>query len=167
MGSKGRFVALCATVGILATMLVAPSAHAADNSCWDYRKAERGFARRINQAREDEGLRKLSLDPELSKVARVHSREMVRATSLHHTSSDKLAKRVTDWLMLGENVGLGDRVGSLHQAFMDSPAHRDNVLEAAYRHIGVGTIRKNGRLWVTIVFEAVSDPGTTLRMPRC
>jgi uncharacterized protein YkwD len=133
--------------------------------CWDVKGAERGFAKRINQERGGRGM--LRLDPELSKAARLHTREMVKQNKLYHTPSDKLSKRVTNWTILGENVGVGGDVQGLHEAFMASPAHADNVLYDSFRHMGVGTVKADGKLWVTVIFEARTNPGTSLRMPRC
>jgi hypothetical protein len=138
-----------------------------DAGCWDYKRKERGFARKINGARGIQGVGKVSLDPELSKAARVHTWAMARQDRLYHTPSDTLRHRVTNWTILGENVGYGNTVSSLHEAFMNSPDHRDNILYNTFRHVGIGALKKNGRLWVTVIFEAVSDPGTTLPMPRC
>lgn len=137
-----------------------------DSKCWTYKNSERDFAGKMNTARTLAGMGKLSLDPELSKAARKHTREMVDSDLLHHTSSEALRKRVTNWSILGENVGVGSTVTTLHAAFMDSPAHRDNILYRSFRHVGIGVATKD-RMWVTVIFEATSDPGTTLRMPRC
>jgi uncharacterized protein YkwD len=167
MTSKGRITAVAALVALLSTFLVIPSAQAASSTCWDYRTAERGFARRINTERTDRNLGKLRLDPEASKAARVHTNEMIRNDELYHTPSTTLGRRVTNWIVLGENVGVGGSVGSLHEAFMNSEGHRDNVLYPTYRHVGIGTRHAHGRLWVTIIFEAVTDPGTSLKMPSC
>lgn len=156
-------------ISTLTAMLLPGPASAATNgsTCWSSKRAERLFTKKMNLARSATGLREVRLDPELSKVARVHTREMVEAKKLHHTPSKKLSRRVTNWVTLGENVGAGNTVTSLHRAFMASPGHRDNILHSAYNHVGVGTRRAHGRLWVTIVFEARTDPGTTLAMPRC
>ena len=140
---------------------------APDSECWTYRRSERQFGRLMNRARENAGLPRLSLDPEASKVARKHSREMVEKNLLHHTPSPTLVRRVTRWEILGENVGVGGTVDSLHGAFMDSPPHRANVLFAKFRHVGIGVTRGNGRMWVTVILENRLDPGTRLRMPRC
>ena len=138
-----------------------------DNRCWTYTTPERGFARRMNADRVSRDLRRLSLDPELSKSARVHTREMTDSNLLHHTTETALRRRVTDWSTLGENVGVGATVDSLHAAFMASPAHRHNILYSTFRHVGVGVIKGGGRMWVTVLFSSGADPGTTLRMPRC
>ena len=145
----------------------APVATSPDSRCWTYKPTEKGFARRINEARLRAGQSKLSIDPELSKVARVHTREMVTKDLLHHTAETDLRRWVRNWSSLGENVGVGGTVDSLHIAFMNSPAHRHNVLYPSFRHSGVGVIKADGRMWVTVLFEATVDPATTLSMPRC
>ncbi len=138
-----------------------------DNPCYDFRPKERGFKRKINNSRNNAGLGGLKLDPELSKAARKHTYEMVNKQILEHTTSTQLRNRVTNWSLLGENVGVGATVDSLHNAFMNSPAHRANIMLSGFRNVGVGTASKGGRLWVTVIFESVSNPGTTLRMPNC
>lgn len=162
-----RLLVLMCAGSLFVTLLPAPAATAVSRVCWDYRDSERGFSRRMNAERESRDMGKMRLDPELSKAARVHTREMIQRNELYHTTDSDLRSRVTNWVILGENVGVGGTVESLHEAFMNSPAHRDNVLHDAYRHVGVGVKRANDRMWVTIIFEAVTDPGTPLRMPRC
>jgi len=139
----------------------------AGGRCFRNKPAELGFFNKINTERRSRSRVQLQLDPHLTKVARKHSREMTARNLLHHTESSALRRRVTHWEMLGENVGVGGTVDSLHRAFMQSPSHRDNVLYSTFRHIGIGTRERHGRLWVTVVFEARSNPGTTLRMPSC
>lgn len=165
-----RIVGLSVIIGISITLLpftTATAATASDNGCWSYKPSERGFAKKINAARSATGKNKLSIDPELSRAARKHTWEMVHKDLLHHTSESALRRRVTNWNTLGENVGVGGTVDSLHVAFMNSPAHRDNILYSKFRHVGIGVVRKNGRMWVTVIFEAETNPGTTLSMPRC
>jgi uncharacterized protein YkwD len=138
-----------------------------DNRCFRNKASERAFVKKMNKARRRSGRRKMRLDPELSQVARVHTRSMVRRNLLYHTPSTKLRRRVIGWATLGENVGVGNTVSSLHRAFMNSPAHRRNILYGTFKHSGVGVIGKGSRMWVTVVFEASRNPGTRLKMPRC
>lgn len=163
-----------AVIGITAATLfvgLAPvttaGAQTSQGGCWEVKGAERGFAKRINNVRGVAKRGMLRLDPELSKAARLHTREMVKQNKLHHTPSDKLSRRVTNWTVLGENVGVGGDVQSLHDAFMASPGHAQNVLYDSFRHVGIGTVKAHGQLWVTVIFEAETNPGTTLRMPDC
>jgi uncharacterized protein YkwD len=175
-----RVLATTATVALLVTVNPgAPSPSAddepsfdsrttlADSTCWNYKRAERRFARKMNKARSNNGRTRMGMDPELSRAARKHTWEMLGKEQLYHTPSTKLKRRVTRWSVLGENVGVGGDVESLHQAFMNSPAHKANILYSSFRHVGIGVLKKDGRLWVTVIFEASRDPGTRLWMPKC
>jgi uncharacterized protein YkwD len=122
------------------------------------------MARKINRARTSRGLGRVRLDRHISRVARVHNNAMIQARSLFHTAN--LGRKVTRWTRLGENVGYGATVKSLHRAFMRSSGHRANIL-GRFRYIGVATRRAGGRLWTTIVFEHYRNPGTRLWMPSC
>jgi uncharacterized protein YkwD len=133
--------------------------------CWTYRATERKMAGKINNARSNHSKVRLQLDPQLSKVARVQARRMASKNTLYHTQN--LGAKVTHWTRVGENVGYGDAVGQLHKMFMKSSGHRANILRKSYRHVGVGTKRAGGWLWVSVVFEARKNPGTTLSMPKC
>jgi uncharacterized protein YkwD len=175
-----RILATTATVALLVTVTPggpAPSAHdtpsfdsrtkLAGSTCWDYKRPELRFTRKMNKARDNNDQVRMNLDRQLSRAARKHTWEMVNQEVLHHTPTPKLKKRVTNWSVLGENVGVGGTVDSLHKAFMNSPAHRANILYSSFRHVGVGVVKKSdGRMWVTVIFEAAKNPGTTLRMPK-
>ena len=139
----------------------------AGGRCLEHKAQERGFFRKINAERRQAGRNELRLDKQLTKVARKHTREMTAENLLHHTTETNMRRRITNWMLLGENVGVGGTVDSLHVAFMNSPSHRANVMHGTFRHVGIGTRHEHGRLWVTVVFEAQSDPGTTLPMPNC
>lgn len=165
--TMSRKISLLVALALLATALPMSVSAEAGSGCWSSRTKEKSFAAKINKARTARGAGSLKLDPELSRVARLHTNEMVKANRLHHTSLTVLGRRVTNWVTLGENVGVGQTVTTLHSAFMDSPSHRDNVLFKAYNHVGVGTKQVGDRLWVTVIFEAQTNPGTTLKMPPC
>jgi uncharacterized protein YkwD len=138
-----------------------------ESRCYQFNRLERRFAKKMNKARRQNGRRRMSLDPEASKVAMAHTRSMFRRGSLFHSPHRQLGRRVTRWRILGENIGVGGGVKSLHKAFMASQYHRANILYSSFRHVGVGAAKRRGRLWVTVVFETRRDPGTRLRMPRC
>ena len=168
IGSRKAVATALVLVLVASVALVAAASSSdASASCWTYRPGELKTAARLNKVRAARELGGLRLDPELSRVARSHTKAMVRARALFHTSPEKLATRVTNWLVLGENVGKGGGVRRIVRRMMNSEAHAANVLEPAFVHIGVGTTHAAGRLWVTVTFEARRDPGTTLWMPRC
>lgn len=155
-------VVLAFSVGVVSPVTTA----SAGRNCYNFKNSEKDFAQKINNARGAIGAGRLQLDRELSKVARRHAWEMDHKNSLYHTPSSKLRWRVTRWNRLGENVGAGQSVTSLHQAFMNSPSHRSNVLDRGYEHVGVGVHKDKHYMWVTVVFESHRDPGTRLRLCR-
>ena len=150
--------------GMLAGIVLSalfPVSHAGA-ACYSNNNKEQDFARKLNLARRSAGKSSLRLDPQLSKAAKVHTREMVNKNLLYHTPTDALKRRVTNWYELGENVGVGGTVASLHTAFMNSAAHRSNILYSGFRYVGIGSKVANGRLWVTVIFESKADPGSPL-----
>lgn len=144
---------------VLTSLMPATTAGAA---CYSNNRKERAFASKLNLARRAAGRTTLNLDPQLSKAAKVHTREMVNKNLLYHTPTETLKRRVTNWYELGENVGVGSTVTSLNTAFMNSEAHRSNILYPSFRYVGIGAMKANGRLWVTFIFESRADPGSRL-----
>ena len=135
-------------------------------SCKLVTSEERDFAKKVNRARQRRDLRKLDVDEDLSHVAAAHSREMRRQDRLFHTPEGTLRERVTRWELLAENVGRGGSIDSLHRAFMESDPHRHNVATKEFRHLGVGIARDGDVIWITVLFEATDDPGTSMEMPE-
>ncbi|MFP5298855.1 MAG: CAP domain-containing protein, partial [Actinomycetota bacterium] len=74
------------------------------SSCWTSKTSEKRLTRLMVNERRSRDLSGLRLDPELSKVARKHTADMIESGGLFHQSAEQLATRVTRWLKLGENV---------------------------------------------------------------
>jgi uncharacterized protein YkwD len=144
----------------LVSLIPATTAGANSYGCHRMNDTEREFVRKMNRARGSVG--DFRGDWDLNQVALKHTREMVARSKLYHTPENAFRYRVTNWSMLGENVGVGGSVDSLHRAFMNSSGHRANITSGSFRRVGVGALRHNGRLWVTVVFQARSNPGTPL-----
>jgi uncharacterized protein YkwD len=167
MGLVKRFVVASVGSVLLATCLPSVAATAQPSgSCWNVWPNERGFAADTNRVRAKLGKPKLNLDPELSRAARLHAREMAKRDLLYHTPNQKLTDRVLGWNTLGENVGVGGDVASLQDAFLNSPGHRANILSTSYKYFGVGSVERNGKMWVTVIFEGSENPATSLKMPK-
>ena len=113
---------------------------------------ESQFVSLTNSSRASSGAGRLSVDGELTAIARRWSAKMAADNRLAHNPN--LSREVTqDWAKLGENVGVGDNADQIHQAFMNSPAHRANILDGAFTRVGIGVVRGgDGRIWVTEVF---------------
>jgi uncharacterized protein YkwD len=107
-----------------------------------------------NQSRHAHREHSLRLDHGLSHSARRHSRLMARHGSLFHSSNVTHYLHGKHWRSWGENVGESyeTNLASLQRAFMRSPDHRHNVLNRSYQRVGIGVTRRDGRVWVTLVF---------------
>lgn len=122
---------------------------------------EADFLAHINAERSSRGLNTLAVDGGLRSHARNHTQDMMDANQIYHSTSAELrAAAGSGWSKLGENVGRGGSVSSLHQAFMDSPGHRANIL-GEYNYVGIGTGTKEGVLYVTVVFMQKGSTQTT------
>jgi len=125
--------------------------------------SEQSFLSAINSSRSSAGLSSVAMDGGLQSHARGHTADMIDAEEIYHSSSGELQSAAgSGWSKLGENVGRGGTVSSLHQAFMDSSGHRANIL-GDYNYVGIGTDTANGVLYVTVVFMKKGDtePATT------
>ena len=119
--------------------------------------------RLLNAARVAAGLGEVSLSGDLSSFAREHTATMAaRGTIFHSAPRVRLARAPAGWLAMGENVGMGSGAGRLHELFMQSPSHRQNIL-GDYDYVGVGADRgRDGRLYVTMVFLKTRVPGAAV-----
>lgn len=114
------------------------------------------FGLLINEERARSSLSPVSFDEELLMAARNHSMRMAAAGRVFHNSN--LPNEVSGWLVLGENVGRGNTVEVIHDAFMTSPTHRAEILYPEYRGFAVGTIVSGGLIWVTELFVTRQAP---------
>lgn len=151
-----RRVAFLVVVASLAALAPATYATAAT--------AAPDVVRRLNAERTARGLRALAVPGDLTAVAQRHSGRMAERRSLYHNPN--LGSEVSGWRRVGENVGYGGDVAAVHRAFMDSPAHRDNVLDPAWTEVGAGTVTDSGGvLWVTVVFRLPVQVSTPAPAP--
>lgn len=133
---------------------------------------ERRFVELVNVERRKRGLSELIIEPLLIKVARDHSREMQDKAYFNHNSPTAALKTPMDrylkaayvrpeYACVGENLFYCSIVDVQrgHNAFMNSPTHRDNVLFPRYEKIGVGIVKnERGEFWVTEMFLTNTDP---------
>lgn len=107
---------------------------------------------RLNEERRARGLRALSVRRDLVDAARRQAARMAAKLEIWHNPA--LAGEIVGWLTIGENVGWSRTTAQdLHQAFMDSPEHRENILWPAYNEIGIGeVVGADGRIFAAQVF---------------
>lgn len=98
----------------------------------------------VNLVRTDRGLAALRPEPRLEAAARAHALDLARHGLRGHEGSDGSlpAARATaagyPWILVGENVARGYVTPStVVSGWMASPPHRENLLNADYREVGV------------------------------
>ncbi|MGW5281830.1 CAP domain-containing protein [Streptomyces collinus] len=104
----------------------------------------------VNAERAKVGCSALTLNPTLTKVAQAHSQDMAAHQNMSHTGSDGSSPgdRITaggyDWSSYGENVAYGyGTPEEVMAGWMSSPGHRANILNCAFKEIGVGLAQPN------------------------
>jgi uncharacterized protein YkwD len=111
----------------------------------------------LNGERADHGLAPLRPNAKLAAAATAYAQDLVAGSYFSHTGRDgsHLADRIkrsgylprhSAWA-LGENLAWGTgglaTPGSIMRAWMNSPGHRDNILDPHYREIGIGVVTGN------------------------
>ena len=107
---------------------------------------ESGLLSLVNAERVARGRKPLAADPELSEVARDHSRDMLARGYFAHVSpdgkelSDRLHQARLRYLIAGENLALAPTIEIAHQNLMNSPGHRENLLSEQFGRLGIGVL---------------------------
>jgi uncharacterized protein YkwD len=116
-----------------------------------------------NQARQAQGLRPLQWDPALAAAALNHCARMAAEGPISHQYagepdlSERAGHAGAHFSYIEENVAVGDQPVSIHQAWMHSQGHRDNLLNPAVDRVGVAVVARGGELYAVADFgRAVS-----------
>ena len=117
------------------------------------RAYEQEVIRLVNVERAKAGLKALTEDWELSRVARYKSQDMHDLRYFSHTSPtygspfEMMKAFGIRYRTAGENIAMGYRTpAAVVQGWMNSPGHRANILNASYTKIGVGYVA-SGNYW--------------------
>lgn len=114
---------------------------------------EAEVVRLVNEIRQQNGLRPLTANWELSRVARYKSQDMVDNRYFSHTSPTygtpfQMIKAFgLSYKTAGENIAYGYATPkAVVDGWMNSSGHRANILNASYTQIGVGYVAR-GNYW--------------------
>jgi len=158
-----RYFGRLVLIALIASFFVAVAGKAeasGDNPGAD----EAEFVAALNQARAAVGVAPLTVNAQLTSLARQHAQEMADAGHIYHASP--ISAGVTaPWVKLGENVGTGPSVPPIMNAFINSPAHYANIVDPAFTYVGVGVVWVGNQMYTTHRFMQVSGspaPPTTV-----
>jgi uncharacterized protein YkwD len=100
----------------------------------------------------------VTADAGLARVARGHSEAMRDRGFFAHTDPDGRspfvrAEQAGVTNARAENIARGQRdAAAVMQAWLDSPGHRQNILNCSYRTMGLGLATGTGGPWWTQMF---------------
>jgi len=153
-----RLVPLACALGVLVAVAAFLSTGASAQRTRQAQESEAltvdlGVFQQLNDIRRAHHLAPLSLSPDLGAAAREHSQDMLAKGFFAHDSSDgePFWKRIKSFYAeprygywsVGENLywtsGAATAPSSM-KAWMASPEHRANILDPAWRQIGIATV---------------------------
>jgi uncharacterized protein YkwD len=115
-----------------------------------------------NHVRVENHLPALNPSPALMEAAQLHSNDMARLDEMLHeipgVPLDTLTQRAAyvhyDFQLLGENIAFNQAdPASVVAAWMNSPPHRENMLDAQFIDVGVGLAwNRRGEPYYTLMF---------------
>lgn len=112
-----------------------------------------------NKIREEARLKKLTVNRKLMAAAQAHAEDMAGRRKMTHTGGDgssfteRVKSRGYRYFRTGENVAAGRfSVDKLMKGWMDSPAHKRNIL-GGFSEIGVGlAVDEDGKSYWCVTF---------------
>ncbi|MEF2551600.1 CAP domain-containing protein [Aurantimonas sp. A2-1-M11] len=157
----------------LALLMAAGAAIAQDDATDREALRERALTL-VNESRQENDLSALSLGEALNEAAASHAADMAERNYYAHTSpeGDTVRDRFLDaggsrWQLVAENIArcqacaspptIGD-VEELHEGWMDSPPHRENILARGLDRFGYGIVAQDDGLYAVQTFAGPGLP---------
>jgi hypothetical protein len=144
-------LAFCIVASTPLAMAQAPAQSAAqpariDPSAWQ-------LLQMANASRNKQGIGPLTWDPALAKAAFDHCQRMIAEGHIAHRYGDELnvdaraAQAGAHFSLIEENIAIGSTPAAIHQEWMNSPEHRDNLLNPQVNRVGVAVLPGRGILY--------------------
>src|SRR3954469_10938069 len=141
------FVFLIVILGVLSGLATIP----ADS---ESSKAEQHIFQLANQARKDAGVEPLQWNKQAAEAAREHAKLLAQNQALSHQFSgepdlrERLGVVGLRFDAAAENVADAESAEEAHDALMNSPPHRTNLLNPKYNSLGIGVAKNGDQLYV-------------------
>ncbi|WP_110954271.1 CAP domain-containing protein [Anaerosinus massiliensis] len=113
----------------------------------------------LNRDRSAHGLEPLVYNQELHNLAENYADDMIKRGFFAHnnpeglTPFNRMDRAGIEYKYAGENLALNDTIEAAEIAFMNSPTHRENILNEHYTEVGIGVKHApNGKVYVVQEF---------------
>lgn len=130
--------------GVSAPTTLAPVVMPGEPLYGDVAGAEAAMLELVNADRRAASLAPLQPDARLVELGRAHSRDMKASGVVAHRSvttgdaSDRVKRAGVQTSTILENVARAVGVAEAHEALMNSPGHRANLMSPTATHVGIG-----------------------------
>lgn len=144
---------------LLLLVVVVGAAWSAPAPVWAQSEMDRQFLALINETRIAHGLDPLRFDSRAQRWAEDWTPQIIRAGRPFHQELQPFVGGSI--VRVGENVGVStEGVEAVFQGFMASAGHRANILDPAFTHVGIGTLRgryqRRDATWTTHLFLRIA-----------
>lgn len=108
-----------------------------------------------NRSRAAAGLGPLQWDEQLAAAARAHTLRMAAEGPISHRYggelglSERAAKTGARFDLIEENVAVGPSAAGIHTEWMQSPGHRENLMNGEVNRVGIAVVAVRGVLYAT------------------
>lgn len=126
--------------------------------------AEQFLLAAANQDRIARGLQPLHLDPTLSQAALAHAREMASHRDISHQfpGEPKLSERGANagarFSLISENVAEAPIATMIHDLWMHSEGHRENLLDPKVDAVGISVVVRDHEYYAVEDFADLVQP---------
>lgn len=118
----------------------------------------------VNECRKENGLDELRTFSKLQDVAKLKAMDLVENEYFSHISDrlgtpfEMLENNGVVYMIAGENLARGSSIERVVQAWINSPLHRDNILEEKFEYTGICVIESDtyGKVFVQL-FMGVNE----------
>ena len=115
----------------------------------------------LNAERVQRHLKPVRWDAALYRAASYHADEMAERGTISHQFSgepeltQRGARAGAHFSVISENVAMAPNAVEIHDMWMRSPHHRDNILDGSVNQAAIRVVRRNGELFAVEDFDHV------------
>ena len=152
------------TLGMMAIAMAAATTARAQDA------REQSLLDLANQARQEAGLKPLTWDASLAAAAHAHAVRMSTEGPLAHRygGEEDVAQRAAaagaKFSLIEENIAIGRTALEVHQSWMKSPAHHDNLLNPNIDRVGLALVPAHEVLYAVADYARGVETMTTAQV---